>query len=124
MQEKNKALVKNKKLRDMRKKHGITQDAIAEFLGMTRSAYQHLETKGNPSGDILYKLSRFFSCEIEELIEDSELKLSFHEPDNKSNITHILLSDEEKKLLQMFDSLSAENKARVIGYLTGLTSSL
>ena len=115
--------VKNQKLRDMRKKFGVTQDEIADVLGMTRSAYQHLETKGNISGDILYRLSRFFPCNILDLI-DIEPNERLHEDDSKREYVNLLLSENEKDLLQMFNSLSPENKSRALGYLAGLSSNL
>lgn len=125
MTEKTKAYVRNKKLRDLRKKLGITQDEIAEALEMTRSAYQHLEAKGNPSGDILFKISRYLGCEIEELIENVEFNPTLlRESDKSRAFTKTTLSDDEKKVLEMFDSLSPEDKARALGYLTGLSSKL
>lgn len=122
MTEKTKAYVRNKKLRDLRKKLGITQDEIAEALEMTRSAYQHLESKGNPTGDILFKISRYLGCSIEYLIENAEFDSKLGEPDNPRPFIKTMLSDDEKKVLEMFDSLSPENKARALGYLTGLSS--
>ncbi|MBO7217493.1 MAG: helix-turn-helix transcriptional regulator, partial [Clostridia bacterium] len=105
-------------------KFGVTQDELADVLGMTRSAFQHLETKGNLTGDILYKLSRFFPCKMEDLIEDIEPVGRLHEDDSDREFVNLMLSDTERELLEMFNSLSSEKKARALGYLSGLCSTL
>lgn len=117
---------KNQKLRNIRTAARVTQDEIAEVLGMTRSAYQHLETKGNLSGDIIYKLSRFFSCPMEEFIEDSvEPATSNRMSQNaKKDFSRSVLSGEEKQVLEIFASLPPEKRARALGYLMGLGSNL
>ena len=122
MTEKTKAFVRNKKLRDVRKKSGVTQDDIAEALGMTRSAYQHLEAKGTPTADILFKISRYLGCEMVDLIEDINSPSQLRESDTKPTFNKTLLSDDEKKVLEMFSALTPEDKARALGYLTGLSA--
>ena len=47
-----------KRLKELRKAHGYTQDYVAEFLGLVRQTYSHYETgKRSPSPEILFKLS-------------------------------------------------------------------
>ena len=122
MNDKSKAYVKNKKLRDKRKSLGITQDEIAEALGITRSAYQHLESKGNPSADILFRIARYFDCEMQDLIETFAEGHRLCEP--RVSFERIILDENEKRILEIFRTLSPEQKARVLGYIAGIASNL
>lgn len=54
-----------KKLRDQ---HGLTQDKLAELLGVSRQTIISLEKERyNPSITLAFKLSRVFHCSIEEI---------------------------------------------------------
>ncbi len=115
--------IKNWKLRQIRKYNKVTQEDLAVALGISRSAYQHLETKGILTDDVLIRLSRFFDLPMEDFIskETKEVPHTFKAPENK-RVAHRILSEDEKKLLLCYDGLSTENKNKIIGYIEGLLS--
>ncbi len=115
------AQVKNKKLKDIRIESKLTQDDVATALEMTRSAYQHLEAKGNLSGEILFKLSRIFSRPMEDFLDNVDIAMRLKEEPISFNKNNDGLTDEEAELLDAFASLSAAGKARVIGYVKGIS---
>ncbi|WP_077212764.1 helix-turn-helix transcriptional regulator [Bacillus dakarensis] len=55
-------------IKDMRAKHNLTQDELAERLEVSRQTIISLE-KGryNPSIMLAFKLSRVFKCQIEDI---------------------------------------------------------
>ncbi len=59
-----------KKLRTVREKMGITQEALAEMIGVTSSAVGNYERDvSHPREDILYRLFEALKCEPNELFE-------------------------------------------------------
>ncbi len=111
---------RNEKLKEIRIASKLTQDEIASYLGITRSSYQHLEAKGNLTGDILFKLSRIFSRPIEDFIDDSPARLN--EPKLPIFTSPAAsLSQDEKEALRYLSSLNAVGIARALGYLQGLS---
>ena len=58
-----------KRLKELRKAHGYTQDYVADFLGLVRQTYSHYETgKRSPSPEILFKLSGLYSISVDDLM--------------------------------------------------------
>lgn len=55
-------------IKELRATHGLSQDALAEKLGVSRQTIISLE-KGryNPSITLAFKLARLFHCPIEEI---------------------------------------------------------
>jgi putative transcriptional regulator len=60
-------------IRDNRSERGMTQDDLAEALGVSRQTIISLE-KGryNPSLELAFKLSALFGCRIEDLFDPEE----------------------------------------------------
>lgn len=57
------------RLRDVRKKHGLTQAQVAEFLGITPNAYNQYENgKRDIPTDSLIALSELYKCSTDELL--------------------------------------------------------
>ncbi len=64
----------NEKLQELRKSRGLTQEALAEALFVSRTAISKWESgRGYPSIDSLKEISRYFSVTIDELICPEEL---------------------------------------------------
>lgn len=63
-------------LLEFRKRHGFTQDNIAEFLGVDRSLISHYESGSREISFVhLKKLSHLFNIEAEDLLEkDAHLR--------------------------------------------------
>ena len=64
----------NEKLQELRKGRGLTQEALAEALFVSRTAVSKWESgRGYPSIDSLKEISRYFSVTIDELICPEEI---------------------------------------------------
>ena len=115
--------IKNWKLRQIRKENNVTQEDLALALNISRSAYQHLETKGILTDDLLVRLSRFFDLPMEDFIskETKETPKALRAPEFNP-FAKSGTSEEDKKLLKSFNELTAENKIKAAGYIEGLLS--
>ena len=79
----------HKKLQELRKSKGITQEELAEVLHVSRTAISKWESgRGYPSIDSLKELSRYFSVTIDDLLS-SEKVLLIAEFENRSNIRRV-----------------------------------
>ena len=73
----------NEKLQELRKKKGLTQEELAEFLYVSRTAISKWESgRGLPNIDSLKAISKFFSVTIDELLSCDQV-LSIAEEDSK-----------------------------------------
>ena len=61
----------NSKLKGYRKQLGLTQQQFADAVGMTRSNYAHLESEGNPSPEVLMRLSSVLKISIDDILGNS-----------------------------------------------------
>lgn len=66
----------SQKLKQLRKKKGITQEQLAKIIGVERSSIGKYEGKGNimPSRDVLTTLSNFFGVSIDYLLDNEGTK--------------------------------------------------
>jgi len=61
----------NNKIKELRKLNKVTQDDLAEAVGVTRQTIISLENgKYNASLQLAYKISRYFSKKIEDIFEE------------------------------------------------------
>ena len=59
-------------VRHQRELRGLSQASLGDALGVSRQTINSIETgKYDPSLPLAFALSRFFSCTIEELFDDS-----------------------------------------------------
>ena len=78
----------HKKLQELRKQKGLTQEELAEKLYVSRTAISKWESgKGYPSIDSLKALASFFHVTVDELLSGGEV-LSIAEDDRKRQHTH------------------------------------
>ena len=124
-----------RRLKELRKAHGYTQDYVAEFLGLVRQTYSHYETgKRSPNPEILFKLAGLYSISVDDLMQltvtldrniyydapaptqsskDLEEFLNFlNNPKNEKK--YKLFSNLEKELLFYFEQLSESDKLEII----------
>ncbi|MED0675827.1 helix-turn-helix transcriptional regulator [Aneurinibacillus thermoaerophilus] len=90
------------KLRELRKKHKLTQKEVADFLGITESAYGYYEQGRNePSLDTIRKLANKYEVSIAYLIGESTDN-SAHESSHSIQVSgqNIKLSSAEFQVLQ------------------------
>ena len=78
----------NKKLYELRKRKGLTQEELAEALYVSRTAISKWESgRGYPGIDSLKEIAKYFSVTIDELLSGDEI-LCIAEKDNKQKETH------------------------------------
>lgn len=57
-------------IRRYRKLLGLTQEELADKLGMTQAAISRFETGGRkPDVDDLIAIAKFFGCKVDDLID-------------------------------------------------------
>jgi len=79
----------NEKLQELRKQKGLTQEELAEYLFVSRTAVSKWESgRGYPNIDSLKAIAKFFGVTIDELLSGEEL-LTLAEEDNKQRQTHV-----------------------------------
>ena len=79
-----------KKLQELRKQKGLTQEELATSLYVSRTAISKWESgRGYPSIDSLKAIAKFFSMTIDELLSSDEI-LKIAEAENKRKEKHIL----------------------------------
>lgn len=109
--------IKNWKLKRLRKKYGLTQQDLADFLNISRTAYQYLESKGNLTSDILVRLSHFFGIDISEIVADEDIERPgsrLHSPIERVDFVHRILSNDEMDLLVMFDKMTPTQRVQLL----------
>ena len=73
----------NEKLQELRKQKGLTQEALAEALFVSRTAVSKWESgRGYPNIDSLKGIAKFFGVTVDELLSGDEL-LTLAEEDTK-----------------------------------------
>ena len=73
----------NKKIQELRKQKGITQEELAEKLYVSRAAISKWESgRGYPNIESLKAIAKFFSVTVDELLSSGEV-LTIAEEDNK-----------------------------------------
>ena len=81
----------NKKLQEVRKAKGLTQEELAQALYVSRTAVSKWESgRGYPSIDSLKEISSFFSVTIDELICSEEIMVAAK--DDKESSLHKLIA--------------------------------
>ena len=78
----------HEKLQELRKQKGLTQEELAEFLFVSRTAVSKWESgRGYPGIDCLKAIAKFFSVTIDELLSGEEV-LTIAEEDQKQKEVH------------------------------------
>jgi len=73
----------NEKIQELRKQKGLTQEELAEFLYVSRTAISKWESgRGFPNIESLKAISKFFSVSLDELLSGEEI-LAIAENDHK-----------------------------------------
>ena len=79
----------HEKLQQLRKKHNLTQEQLAEQLYVSRTAVSKWESgRGYPNLESLKTISKLFSVSIDELLSNNEL-LELAETENRTNLRRV-----------------------------------
>ena len=96
-------------IKKLRKEKGLSQQAIANYLQITRQAYSNYENgKREPDYEALLKLSEFFGVTVDYL--------------TRGEMTETLTAPEQQ-FLDLFRQLNAEGQQIVIDCAVGLVAS-
>lgn len=75
------------RLVDLRKKHGLSQDALAEALGVSRQSVSKWETDASvPDLDRLVKLSALFEISLDELVKGEKPQFEAAAPSGRKKL--------------------------------------
>lgn len=97
-------------LKQRRKALKLTQGQMAEKFGLTRQTYQNYENgKTEPTLETAGMMAQFFNCSISDLFDLPAPNIS--------------LTEEERRLLDLYSKLNAEGRKKMIGYADDLVCS-
>ena len=61
------------RIRDLREDHDLTQQQVADAIGITQRKYSYVETgQQQPTADILIKLSVFYDVSIDYILRQTQ----------------------------------------------------
>ena len=101
----------NKKIKELRIQHNLTQKEMAEILQTSRSTYNNYEQSvATPSLETLIKIADHFHITVDNLIGHEVPYLL-----DKSTLSH-----KQQELLEEIKTLSDENCKRVQDFITGI----
>lgn len=102
------------RLKELRTKHNLTQQQIADFLQITQFTYSNYEKeKTQPDIEILKNLADFYKVSLDYLLE--------HEV--KRNVDTSSFSDTKKGCVLLIEKLTEENATILLGYITHIVHS-
>lgn len=116
----------SQKLKFLRKKLNLTQQQVADALGIKRSAYAYYETgTSSPKIGTLSDIAKIYNITVDELLDDEiyqgdGLRVKSNNPvvDNwTSSDKFNELSDFEQSVLIRLRLLSGEDKKDVVDYI-------
>jgi len=106
----------------LREKHALTQEDLANKLGISRAALSHYETsRREPDYDTINKIASFFHVSIDYLLGRTSQPDNVLDPEVRDFVDHLELSDE--KLLEKFaltidgKKLSPDEARRFIAFV-------
>lgn len=121
----NEKMTTAEKLKVLRNAFGMTQDEMAELLGMSRTSFSKYENGAAfPSLDVLRKLAKLYSVSLEYLVYDSETHVVLREattkdepdPDNLAAY-FAQLTPEERMIIMKFRLMQPDEKNDFISKL-------
>lgn len=96
------------RMKELRTKKGLSQQAVASYLGITQQAYANYERLAREADyETLKKLSDIFDCSIDYLLGKSNVLTSLDEQ----------LADEEFALYGEVHDLTEEEKQKVLDFI-------
>lgn len=102
------------RLRQLRKQRNLTQEQLAEIIGVERSSIGKYEGKKQviPSDEVKEKIADFFSVSLDYLCGRN--------PDAEKGKDYFLSSDEHR-LLRCYRAMSPEGKEKVQSYVSDIS---
>lgn len=100
----------NERIKEMRKKKGLTLLEVAEYLGVQEATVQRYESGNikNLKHETICKLAELFGCDPRYLVGWSE-----SDPETYNST----ITDDEKMLLELFRRVPVENQQMVLNMI-------
>lgn len=99
------------RLKNLRKELGITQQEVAENLGILKESYRRWEIgKSNPSKQNLEKLSKFYNVSTSYLLGETDVRSSSDFMERMANLSEAQQEDVIKFLQKQEDTTSAHQE--------------
>ena len=93
-------------LKEYRKAHHMTQQKVADFLGLDRTTYCKYETFRKPEIDIILKLSQLYQISLDDFMMpffgNTDTETNIITANSPSNEELVRLSEDEKRLLLLY----------------------
>ena len=97
------------KLKELRIKHNLTQQQIAEILKITQFTYSNYENKKTqPDIEILKKLADYYQVSLDYLLDHKI----------EGNVDTSSFSDTKKDCVLLLKKLNEQNATILLGYIT------
>lgn len=101
------------KLKSLRTQKGLSQEKVANYLGITQQAYANYERGVRQADyDMLKKLRDFFDVSIDYILGLTDTSLNSHET--------FTLSPSDREILSLYNQLNDFEKSEVKGFIKGL----
>lgn len=111
----------NKRLKKYREGAKLTQDQVAEKVGMKRNTYAHMERHGHPRPEMIKKLSEIFGVSVENILYGEIEKKSEPETSELTDLINRLNNNQTPQKLNeqpfTYDTLPFTPSATEIGLL-------
>lgn len=103
------------KLKSLRTQKGLSQEKVANYLGITQQAYANYERGVRQADyDMLKKLRDFFDVSIDYILGLTDTSLNNHET--------FTLSPSDREILSLYNQLNDFEKSEVKGFIKGLST--
>jgi len=117
MTKKNKRSAFGRRLVELRKSKGLTQEVLAEKVGLSRRAVAYYETEGvrPPDGETLLKLAQILGVSVDQLLGAKALRKKGPSPKqarllNKLRKVEDLSPQDRRAVLKYINALSGTKK--------------
>lgn len=98
------------RIREARKKAGLSQGQLAEMIGIAKSTLSGYESFGRePTVETLSKIMEILNVDANYLLQD------------EISSSNMALSDSEKELIYCYRSLNSSGKERVMEYIADIS---
>jgi len=106
----------SKKLSDLRKQKGLSQEQLAHELNISQSSISNYEAGvTNPDIDVLKRISDYFQIPISYLFSDEKLGFYTQENDggNSGYVINSTLNVVSEKLIELYERIIQEKDAKI-----------
>lgn len=116
------------KLRALRKQKGVTQEQLAEAIGVERSSIGKYEGKGKdgkpimPSDDVKLRIAEYFGVSIDYLLDYDVREATIQAIKNDTPFPEMIKPSDYDFVRNLLD-VPREDRQRVLDFAAGLKSS-